>query len=55
MADYTLVDSKLWYTFKRFNMYVDVSNILNTNYMEAGYVTMPGTWAKVGFDFKLKY
>jgi vitamin B12 transporter len=55
MTDYTLIDSKLAYAFKHLNLYAEVSNILNTNYMEAGYVTMPGSWAKVGIDIKLNY
>ncbi len=55
MTDYTLLDSKLMYRFKYVEVYADVSNIMNTNYMEAGYVTMPGRWFKVGFDIKLNY
>ena len=55
MTDYTLIDSKLYYEFKHVSLYTDVSNILNTYYMEAGYVTMPGRWAKVGIDIRLKY
>jgi vitamin B12 transporter len=56
MCDYTLVDSKLGYTFgNRLTVYTDVSNIFDTDYVEAGYVTMPGRWFKVGFDIKLNY
>lgn len=55
MTDYTLLDSKISYETKHYNLFVDVSNILNTNYMEAGYVTMPGRWAKIGVDIKLNY
>jgi vitamin B12 transporter len=56
MNDYTLVDSKLGYTFgNRLTVYTDVSNIFDTDYVEAGYVTMPGRWFKVGFDIKLNY
>jgi hypothetical protein len=53
--NYTLIDSKLYFEFKHVSLYTDVSNILNTYYMEAGYVTMPGRWAKVGIDIRLKY
>jgi vitamin B12 transporter len=55
MADYTLLDSKLTYGFKYVSVFADVSNILNTSYQEAGYVSMPGRWFKVGFDIKLYY
>lgn len=55
MTDYSLIDSKLYYEFRYISLYTDISNILNTNYMEAGYVTMPGRWAKVGIDIRLNY
>lgn len=55
MTDYTLIDTKVSYDWAGFSVYVDISNILNTKYMEAGYVTMPGTWTKIGFNFKLNY
>ena len=54
LADYTLFDSKLTYQLKPFNFYVDVSNIFNKKYTEAGYATMPGRWFKIGFDYKLQ-
>jgi vitamin B12 transporter len=54
LADYTLFDSKLAYKFDAFNFYVDLSNIFNAKYTEAGYVTMPGRWLKIGFDYKLQ-
>lgn len=55
MTNYTLIDSKISYETKHYNFFIDISNILNTNYMEAGYVTMPGRWAKVGVDIRLNY
>lgn len=55
MADYTLVDSKLMYQLGPVRLYTEVSNILNTNYVEAGYVNMPGRWFRVGADFKLNF
>ncbi len=54
LADYTLFDSKLAYKLSAFNFYVDLSNIFNAKYTEAGYVTMPGRWLKIGFDYKLQ-
>jgi len=32
-------------------MLEDVNNILNTQYVEAGYVQMPGRWFKVGLNY----
>lgn len=55
LTDYTLVDSKLAYAFKYGRVYTDVSNIFNADYTEAGFVTMPGRWFKLGVDLKLNF
>jgi vitamin B12 transporter len=55
LPGYTLTDSKLGYQFTHFSVYADVSNIFNTSYTEAGFVTMPGRWFRVGFDIRLNY
>ncbi len=55
MSDYTLLDSKLSYLFKKFTVYAEASNIFNTNYTEAAYVVMPGRWFKAGVEMKLFY
>lgn len=55
MTDYTLIDSKVMYRFGRVNCYAEMSNVLNTSYVEAGYVTMPGRWFKAGIEFKLNF
>jgi vitamin B12 transporter len=55
LADYTLVDTKLAYTFKNFLVYTEVMNVFDVNYTEAGFVAMPGRWFKLGVDFKLNF
>lgn len=55
MADYTLVDTRLAYHLKNLMFYADVMNVFDTRYMEAGFVTMPGRWFKVGVDLKLNF
>lgn len=55
LANYTLLDSKLTLAFRNWSIYGDVSNILNTKYVESGFVTMPGRWFRVGVDLTLPY
>lgn len=55
MSDYTLVDTRLACNLKNLTVYADVMNVLDTRYMEAGYVTMPGRWFKVGVDVKVNF
>lgn len=50
---YQLLDMKFASeTFKGFSMFAEVNNILNTQYVEAGYVQMPGRWFKVGLNYQ---
>jgi vitamin B12 transporter len=55
MPDYTLVDTRLACNLKSLTVYADVMNVFDTRYMEAGYVTMPGRWFKVGIDLKVNF
>lgn len=52
---YWLVDLKLNYTYKVLNLYVEVTNLLNHNYVELGNVKSPGRWIKAGFDVHIGY
>jgi iron complex outermembrane receptor protein len=49
---YQLLDLKLnSESVKGFSFFAEVNNILNTEYVEAGYVQMPGRWFKVGMNY----
>ena len=49
---YQLVDLKLISGYlKGFNLFVEANNLTNTNYVEAGFVQMPGRWFKVGLNY----
>ncbi|EKB50149.1 TonB-dependent receptor [Cecembia lonarensis] len=51
---YFLLDSRLDYNrLKKLGFFLEVSNITNTDYIEAGFVQMPARWAKVGFMVRL--
>lgn len=46
--DYTLLDARLRYSFKKVLLYADVNNILDTEYKEIATVPLPGRWITVG-------
>ncbi len=53
LPDYVLVDSRLYYRDERFNIYVEATNLTNTQYTEAGYVPMPGRWLRAGVSLMI--
>ena len=49
---YQLLDLKVnSESVKGFSFFAEVNNILNTQYVEAGFVQMPGRWFKVGLNY----
>jgi iron complex outermembrane receptor protein len=52
-APFWLVDSKLVYTEKHFNIFVECSNILHSNYVDLGNIEQPGRWIKGGIEVNL--
>ncbi|MFM6945939.1 MAG: TonB-dependent receptor plug domain-containing protein [Flavobacteriales bacterium] len=52
---YQVLDVKfLFPVFDRFSFFVEGNNLTNTEYVEAGFVQMPGRWFKVGASFQHK-
>jgi iron complex outermembrane receptor protein len=50
---YSLVDAKLTVNPSRnFSIFLEGNNLFNTDYIEAGYVQMPGRWFKAGLQVK---
>lgn len=49
--DYTLLDARLSFTRRQFNIYFDVTNLGDTRYVEAGVVPMPGRWMTLGIKW----
>lgn len=49
--DYALLNCKIGYQSNGFNLFVNGSNLTNTEYVEAGYVSMPGMWLSGGFSY----
>ncbi|MBN2894030.1 MAG: TonB-dependent receptor [Bacteroidales bacterium] len=48
-----LIDAKLSFKLKNFSIYVQVSNILNTEYYDLSYIKLPGRSIKGGVKFNL--
>ncbi|MFY7734300.1 MAG: TonB-dependent receptor plug domain-containing protein [Bacteroidia bacterium] len=55
LVDYQLLDARLNWSHKAITAFVDVSNILDKKYLEAGYAPMPNTWSSAGIQFKINY
>lgn len=55
LPDYFVLDSRVYYQTERFDLYVEATNLTNTEYTETGYVTMPGRWVRAGVSVTLLY
>jgi iron complex outermembrane receptor protein len=52
-APFWLLDGKLIYSEKHFTLFIECSNILNTNYIDFGNIEQPGRWLKSGVEIRL--
>jgi iron complex outermembrane receptor protein len=49
---YQVVDAKMLVPIKnKWTVFAEGNNLTNTQYVEAGFVQMPGRWFKLGFTF----
>jgi vitamin B12 transporter len=54
LEPYFLLDARMDYNrLKTFGFFAEVSNITDTEYIEAGFVQMPGRWARAGVTVNL--
>lgn len=51
-AGYDVLDARVNYTWNTILLYADVSNILNSQYKEAGAVPMPPRWFNLGIKYQ---
>lgn len=49
--DYTLLDARLSGKARQFEIYADLNNITNVQYVEAGAVPLPGRWFTIGLKW----
>jgi len=45
---YLILDTGVSLEIKNAEIFVDVTNLLNTEYTQAGWIPMPGRWVKAG-------
>lgn len=53
LTPYHLLDARVEYKLGKNSVFVDVNNLTNTNYVEAGFVPMPGRWIWGGVKLNL--
>jgi len=51
--NYFLTDIKIFYPFKKFRFYINMTNIFNAKYYEVPFIPMPGRWIKGGIIYKI--
>lgn len=52
--EYGLADYRVRFNLKHWSVFGDISNIFDREYIETGFVTMPGRWYRIGVELRLK-
>lgn len=50
---FALLDVRLYWKYKNWFVYVDASNIMNSDYVDIGNVNQPGRWISAGVKYRL--
>ncbi|MEJ2568695.1 MAG: TonB-dependent receptor, partial [candidate division WOR-3 bacterium] len=50
---YLILDTGISFKIKNSELFVDVTNLLSTEYTQAQWIPMPGRWAKAGIRVKI--
>ena len=50
-----LIDVKINWSYRNLNLYAEVTNLLDHDYVDYGNIEMPGRWFKLGFDVHIGY
>jgi len=54
-SSYQVLDAKILVPiYRNLTIFAEVNNLTNTQYIEAGFVQMPGRWFKLGLTFAHK-
>jgi len=51
---YWIADARVQYAFNTAAVWIDCTNLLNTDYVETANASMPGRWFRLGFSLTLK-
>jgi vitamin B12 transporter len=55
LPDYTVVDLKWFWIQNQWNLYLQMTNLLNRTYTESNGIPMPQRWISGGVSYRLKY
>ena len=51
---FALLDIKLNYQLRNINLYANINNVLNTEYLDLGNLPQPGIWGMVGVNYTIR-
>jgi len=51
---FMLVDTKIYWREKKYEAFIEVSNLLNTNYYDLGGIIQPGRWIRAGVKINIE-
>jgi len=54
-SPYTLLDIRMYYSFKNLYFYLEASNVLNVKYYDLGGLDQAGIWVKGGIKYKITF
>jgi vitamin B12 transporter len=49
--NYTVVDTRLTWSFSDYDIFIEAANLFDKDYIESGFTPMPGRWIKAGVRF----
>ncbi|MCK4991822.1 MAG: TonB-dependent receptor, partial [Bacteroidales bacterium] len=49
---FLLIDTKLTYSFRKFQIFLEATNLLDADYYDIGNVIQPGRWTIVGIEIR---
>jgi len=55
MANYFVIDTKLFWEAEKYSFYLTINNLFNESYYESNLVEMPGLWLFAGIKLKIPY
>ena len=51
--EHFILDTSIFLEIKNSEFFIDITNLLDTEYTQAGWIPMPGRWAKAGIRIKI--
>ncbi len=51
---FSLLDVKVNYKLRNINLYANINNLLNTEYLDLGNLPKPGIWMMLGVNYTIR-